>query len=97
MSDVPSRAPKGCLSDEEVAQVRDGAPGEVPDRLAQHLAQCERCQERALFGSEGRKKRRGSKAAVLPTPQRALVLLGILLLVMIAFFFTLNLLVAPPR
>ena len=97
MSDAASPVPKGCLSDEEVSQVRDGAPGEVPDRLAHHLAQCERCQERALFGPEGRKKRRGSSTTALPTPQRALVLLGLLLLAMIAFFFTLNMLVSPPR
>ena len=89
-------APSQCLTEEEVALVRRADPGDVPEPLALHLASCARCQERALFGSEPRPRRRTGSARSLPTPGRALALLAILVLAMIAFFFTLGQLVGEP-
>lgn len=88
-------AKQDCLTDDEVDRVVEIAPGDVPRDVALHLTQCSRCQERVLFGSEPRPRRR-REATVLPTPARALVLLGILLLVVLAFFFTLERLVGQP-
>ena len=41
-----------CLSEDQIASLRDAAPGQAPPELAQHLAGCERCQSRALFGPD---------------------------------------------
>ena len=97
MSDLalPS-ARSDCLTEDEVVQVRAAAPGEVPEQLARHLSACVRCQERALFGSEPRRRRRVKGASFIPTPMRALVLLAIMIVVMTAFFYILNLLVGDP-
>ena len=65
------------------------ATSDVPDGLARHLATCERCQQRALFGRV-RPVRRRRGTPTLPTPTRALILLGIMVAVMVAFFFTLH-------
>jgi len=78
-----------CLTDDEIAALRDAPPGEAPGPLAQHLASCERCQSRALFGavrSPGLKR----EPPALPSPTRALALLGMILLAMAAFFWTLR-------
>jgi hypothetical protein len=93
---VPTYAGSECLSEEEVLQVRAADPGKVPERLARHLASCARCQERALFGAEPRRRRRGPGSPALPTPMRALILLAIMIVVMTAFFYTLNQLVGDP-
>jgi hypothetical protein len=67
------------------------ATADVPDGLARHLATCERCQERALFGTvRPARRRRGMPTLPTPTPTRALILLGIMVAVMVAFFFTLH-------
>ena len=90
MSDAaPQPARPGCLTEQEVAQMRDGAAGEVPEGIARHLASCVRCQERVLFGAL-RPVRRARQPSPLPTPTRALVLLGVMVAVMVAFFFTLQ-------
>lgn len=86
----------GCLTDDEVAEVRATAPAPVPDALAQHLAACSRCQERVLFGTEPRRRRRLRDASFVPTPMRALILLAIMIAVMAVFFYTLNQLVGHP-
>jgi hypothetical protein len=64
----------------------------VPDGLARHLASCQRCQERALFGKLRPARKRRDRPQ-LPTPTRALLLLGLMVAVMVAFFFTLQQLV----
>ena len=96
MSDFDPPPPRGCLTVAEMAQVRACTPGEVPERLARHLAACERCQERVLFGSARRRRRRVPSDLVMPTSRRAFIFLGILLLVVIVFFFILNTLVGRP-
>jgi hypothetical protein len=84
MSDLAS-APGDCLTDAQLSDLRTAAPGQAPEALARHLAACERCQARALFGAErpaGRKR----PTPELPSVKRAL-LLGALVLVAMAFFF----------
>jgi len=84
MSDSAAR-PRACLTDEQLAEVRAAVPGQAPEALARHLATCERCQERALFGAArppGRKK----KTAEFPSLKKA-VFLGALVLAAMAVFF----------
>jgi len=78
-----------CLSDDELASLRDGAPGAAPAGLAQHLAGCERCQARALFGAA---RRPGLKREPpqLPSLGRAFGLLAIVVLALLAFIWTLS-------
>lgn len=78
-----------CLTDDEIAALRDAPPGGAPGPLAQHLAACERCQSRALFGAV-RRPGLNREPPSLPSPTRALALLGMILLAMAAFFWTLR-------
>jgi hypothetical protein len=81
-----------CLTDDELATLRDTAPGSAPAGLAQHLAGCERCQARALFGavrSPGLRR----EPPQLPSLGRALGLLAIVLLALVALLWTLGRLV----
>ena len=96
MSDLSPPTRSGCLTNEEVARLQEGAPGDVPEEVARHLAACDSCQERALFGSGPRRRHRGGAGPEMPTPIRAFVLLGIMLLVILAFFITLGRLVGAP-
>ena len=93
MSDLNPPTRSGCLTNVEVTRLQQGTPGDVPEEVARHLAACGICQERALLGSEPRRRRRGPTGPAMPTPVRAFVLLGVMLLVIIAFFFTLGRLV----
>jgi hypothetical protein len=77
-----------CLTDDEIAALRDAAPGAAPAELAQHLAGCERCQSRALFGGV-RRPGVTREPPRLPSLGRALLLLAIVILAMAAFFWTL--------
>ncbi len=78
-----------CLSEDQIRSLQDAPPGQLPPELAAHLASCERCQSRALFGAA---RRTGLARAAPPTPSlgRALVLLAIVGLAMAAFFWTLS-------
>jgi len=84
-----------CLTDDQVASLGEGAPGEAAPELAQHLAGCERCQSRALFGGVRRTGMRREPHS-LPSLGRALALLAIVVLAMAAFFWTLARLAGPP-
>jgi len=77
-----------CLTDAEIASLHDLPPGSAPGELAQHLAGCERCQSRALFGAV---RKTGLKREPAPVPSlgRALAILGMAILAMAAFFWTL--------
>ncbi|HSD28331.1 MAG TPA: hypothetical protein VLL75_13605 [Vicinamibacteria bacterium] len=84
MSEVAT-PPSGCLTDAQLAELQAAAPGKAPENLARHLATCERCQARALFGAErpaGKKK----DVPQLPSVRRA-IFLGVLVLVAMAAFF----------
>jgi hypothetical protein len=78
-----------CLTDEQLARLRDSAPGTAPPELAQHLASCESCQSRALFGV---KRQPGARreAPKLPSLGRALLLLALVVLAMAAFLWSLG-------
>jgi len=77
-----------CLTDAEIASLRDVPPGAAPGELAQHLAGCERCQARALFGAV-RSPGKQREPPALPSLGRALVLLAMVILAIAAFFWTL--------
>lgn len=78
-----------CLTDEQLATLRDSAPGAAPPELAQHLAGCESCQARALFGV---KRPPGARrpAPKLPSLGRALLLLALVIFAMAAFLWSLG-------
>ena len=78
-----------CLTDDEIASLRDVAPGSAPGELAQHLAGCERCQSRALFGA-ARKTGLTREPPQLPSLGRALALLAMVVLAIAFFFWTLR-------
>jgi hypothetical protein len=82
---APASPPGDCLTDAQLHEVREAVPGQAPEALARHLAACERCQARALFGAE-RPARRKTAMPQMPTLKRAL-LLGALVLFAVAFFF----------
>jgi hypothetical protein len=87
MSEVAA-AVGGCLTDAELAEVRAAAPGQAPEALARHLAACERCQARALFGAP---RPSGSQRALpeLPSIRRALLYGALVLVAMAAFLWSL--------
>jgi hypothetical protein len=89
MSDLNPPTRSGCLTNVEMTRLQQAGTGKVPEELARHLAACQVCQERALFGSEPRRRRRGTTALEMPTPLRAFLLLGVMLVMIIACFFTL--------
>ena len=80
--------PQGCLTDAQLAELAATAPGRAPEALARHLASCDRCQARALFGSE---RAAGGPTKAIPEPPslgRALLLAGLLLAAMGVFYWT---------
>jgi hypothetical protein len=79
-----SPAPGPCLTEAQLSELRDAAPGPVPEALARHLASCPRCQERALFGARPPGKRRPMPA---PPSLRRAAFLAALVLAAMAFFF----------
>jgi hypothetical protein len=87
MSEVAT-PPSGCLTDAQLAELQAAAPGKAPEALARHLATCERCQARALFGAE---RPAGTKRPVpeFPSVRRAIFLGALVLVVMAAFFWSL--------
>ena len=88
--------PAGCLTDAQLAQLQSAVPGRVPEALARHLASCERCQARALFGAE---RVVGGLRKAPPEPPsvgRAVLLAGLVLAAMGAFFWTLLKLTGRP-
>jgi hypothetical protein len=85
----PPPAARPCLTESELAELQGAAPGRVPEALARHLAACERCQGRALFGAERRPAKPGRVAPAMPSLGRALFLLGLVVAAMAAFFYTL--------
>jgi hypothetical protein len=78
-----------CLTEDQIASLRDAAPGTAPQDLALHLAACERCQSRALFGA-ARKTGLKREPPALPSLTRALALLAMVILAIVFFFWTLK-------
>jgi hypothetical protein len=81
--------PPRCLTDVQLTELQAAAPGRAPEALARHLASCDRCQARALFGAE---RVAGGPRKAPPEPPsvgRALLLAGLVLAAMGAFLWTL--------
>jgi hypothetical protein len=87
MSEVSSVS-GGCLNEAELAEVRAAAPGQAPEALARHLAACDRCQARALFGAD-RPSGPQKPLPELPSIRRALLYGALVLVAMAAFFWSL--------
>jgi hypothetical protein len=83
-----SAPPPGCLTHAQLAELQNAAPGQAPEALARHLATCERCQARALFGAQ---RAAGKKKPVpeFPSVRRAVFLGALVLIAMAAFFWSL--------
>jgi len=86
-----------CLTDADLARLQAAPPGRAPDELARHLAGCERCQQRALFGSEKRATAQRRRAPEWPSPRRALVWLFGVLAALAMLFYSLQRLSGPGR
>lgn len=98
MSGIVPEAASKCLTSAEIATVRAAPPGNAPAELARHLASCERCQQRALFGDErGAVPRKGRGVPALPSARRAIVMTLLVLAAMAAALFSLRLLAGPGR
>jgi hypothetical protein len=78
-----------CLTDDQIASLQESPPGAAPPELARHLAGCERCQSRALFGAV-RSTAVKREPPPLPSLGRALALVATVILAMAAFFWTLR-------
>jgi hypothetical protein len=83
-----SPPPGECLTDAQLTELQAAAPGQAPEELARHLASCERCQARALFGAE-RGPRKTRPMLQPPSLGRALFLAALVLAAMAAFFWSL--------
>ena len=84
----PASASGACLTDAHLSELQDAAPGQAPEALARHLAACERCQARALFGAErpaGKKR----PTPELPSVRRALLFAALVLVATVFFFWSL--------
>jgi hypothetical protein len=91
-SATPPRA--GCLTDAQLAQLQAAAPGKAPEAFARHLASCERCQARALFGAERRRAAARKAPPAMPSLGRALFLTALILAAVAAFAWTVQKLAA---
>ncbi len=88
MAETTAPPPPGCLTDAQLAQLRGAAPGRAPEAFARHLASCERCQTRALFGGERRPTVARKTPPTTPSLRRALFLTALILAAMAAFAWT---------
>jgi hypothetical protein len=88
MSDAAGRA-SACLTDAQLAEVRQAEPGKAPAALARHLAACERCQERALFGAARVPAAKKKPTPEFPSLKKALVLGALVIVAMAVFFWSL--------
>lgn len=83
---------RGCLSEAGLREVLSAPLGQAPQDLAQHLARCDRCQQRLLLASSPPRPPRRKTPATAPSPRRMLLLLALLLLSLAAFLVTLRML-----
>ena len=86
---APRTPSAGCLTDAQLAEVQAAVPGRAPEALARHLASCERCQARALFGAERAVGGPRKPSPEFPSVGRAVLLAALVLAAMGAFFWTL--------
>ena len=96
-ADSGGGARSACLTDEELALLQSAPPGRAPQALAHHLAGCDRCQQRALFGSEKRRPTKRRPPPEWPSRRRALLLLVAVLVTLAMLFYSLQRLAGPAR
>jgi hypothetical protein len=94
MAETAAPPPTGCLTDAQLAQLQAAAPGKAPEAFARHLASCERCQARALFGGERRRASSRKAPPTMPSLRRALFLTALILAAVAAFAWTVQKLAA---
>jgi hypothetical protein len=85
MSGVAPGEAGGCLSREQVSLLQSATPGQAPPEIAQHLAACARCQERVLLGWDRAPSRR---PAATPSLERLLLVVGVVLVAIAMFFYS---------
>ena len=78
MSDSVPAPRSACLPEAVILTLGSVAPEAIPPDVARHLAACERCQRRALFGARPVSRRSHQP----PSVGRALLLAGIVLVVL---------------
>jgi hypothetical protein len=86
--------PPQCLTDAQLAQLQAAAPGKAPEAFARHLASCERCQARALFGGERHRAPVRKTPPPVPSLGRALFLAALIVAAVAAFAWTVQKLAA---
>ena len=79
MSDQSSSRAGRCPSNEQLLALASMAPGQIPGEVAVHLASCERCQRRALFGAPQPATQRSKEA---PSLRGAFLRVGLVLVVL---------------
>lgn len=90
-SSLPLQDDRGCLTEAGLQALRSAVAGRAPAELAKHLAECVRCQERALAVDAPRRSgRRGAARAELPSLGRTVLLAILVLLAMAAALVTLR-------
>jgi hypothetical protein len=87
MSDAAA-PPSGCLTDAQLAEVGMAEPGKAPEGLARHLASCQRCQERVLFGA-ARPPAKKKQTPEFPSVRRAMFYAALVLVAILVFFWSL--------
>ncbi len=89
--------PRGCLSDADLARLQSAPPGRAPEDLARHLAACEPCQQRALFGQQRRPPSSRRPPPEWPSPQRMVLLLAAVLIALAMLLYSLQRLTGAGR
>ncbi len=79
----------GCLSEAGITAVTTAVPGQIAPEVAAHLAACARCQERVLSGGAPRPARKAAAPAP-PSLGRVAVLMGLVILSIAVFYWTLR-------
>jgi hypothetical protein len=93
--ETPARP--SCPTDEQLALLQHAVPGQAPADLAFHLAECEHCQQRALFGPGPRSTGKRRPLPEWPTPRRTLLYLAAALVALALLLYSLQRLAVVAR
>ena len=86
-----------CPTDAQLAELQHAVPGQAPADLALHLAGCEHCQQRVLFGSGRRSTGKRRPPPEWPSPRRALLYLAAALFALALLLYSLQRLAVVAR
>jgi hypothetical protein len=88
----------GCLTDAGLDALEQASPGQAPDDLVRHLAECARCQNRVLVRAGGSAEgRRPARTAPRRIWVNMAIVLGAMLAALVALLGTLFWLRTPPE